>query len=640
LYFFSSLFLKEYLWQPFTTVPLSNFAPLFNTTQMVSAAQTQIQTTFLFQQMNLLIELIAFRLKHLSFTHRTNFLSSLNNLFTQSIQQQAQAQQTQQQQQQQINFIKHPQIYTNAHCAMLKLISSFSGSDYYELLNSIYSAGNKHTPRYFINNDSEEINKAIVLVIARAIHMTASDLNPSFENKEKDDSLRTLLSEIMKITPIYFPDYMIAYFPKVIQQFFINEQNKMNPNILVDSSNRSYKIALKKRVEDDYKQFLDCRHEAQVQKIFQINQINTLLCLFFNLLQDETASSAQPNFNTYLGFILSNLNGMENKRMTQSLRTLCDYLIIQSANQSTNTLEMFTLQLLKMINVYNIFSYDRFLLIMTFRSFDAADFQIALHLLYLLFVHDRTFQTKYNDFVNSWETHCLNGEWNPMFYAQYMSMHPEKFFYEGLKEQLNIAPNDNQINVYYGNMLLRCVPILDFLNNRYIELNYQTEEANSLMDTLNQLYRFHNNPISYVYNSMVYYNSKFDSLNVNDIGEKNKKRRLLRIVINNERFNTPQFSELFQNYALALKQDQNTDDISIHLTPRYYYYIIQRIVKRMADGDIVAEFESAKSEFTNPACHLLYLTVIELTSLELFTNNSSTLISTVSKSIIDLFFNG
>jgi len=54
---------------------------------------------------------------------------------------------------------------------MLKLLSSFSGSDFYELLNSIYS-NSKHGPKYFINPESEEINKAIVIVIARAIHLT------------------------------------------------------------------------------------------------------------------------------------------------------------------------------------------------------------------------------------------------------------------------------------------------------------------------------------------------------------------------------------------------------------------------------------------------------------------------------------
>lgn len=156
-----------------------------------SSISNNLPAVFLNQQINLLVELICFRLKHLSFSHRTTFLFYLNSLFTSGsnssgLQQQQQQQQqphqpgqapqqqAQQQQQQRndmVNFIKHPQIYINVQCAMLKLLSSFSGSDYYELLNSIY-ASTKHAPKTFINPDSEEINKAIVLIIARAVHLT------------------------------------------------------------------------------------------------------------------------------------------------------------------------------------------------------------------------------------------------------------------------------------------------------------------------------------------------------------------------------------------------------------------------------------------------------------------------------------
>jgi len=92
---------------------------------------TNMQTSFLYQQINLLIELICFRLKRIGFTHRTQLLFLLNNLFTTPNQaaalasslsssggagmlnQQQQQQLLQQQQQQQRNdqFTKHPQIY-------------------------------------------------------------------------------------------------------------------------------------------------------------------------------------------------------------------------------------------------------------------------------------------------------------------------------------------------------------------------------------------------------------------------------------------------------------------------------------------------------------------------------------------------
>ena len=78
----------------------------------------QTQSVFVHQQLNLAIELIAYRFKHLSFTHRSTMLFHLNCLFTGQPGQQMQAQANnpnQQQQQQtrpdQISYIKHPQIY-------------------------------------------------------------------------------------------------------------------------------------------------------------------------------------------------------------------------------------------------------------------------------------------------------------------------------------------------------------------------------------------------------------------------------------------------------------------------------------------------------------------------------------------------
>ncbi len=182
-------FFSQNVWQFLIAANLNHLALPINLGQQQQQVQL-VQMQFLYQQMNMLIELIGFRLKHLSFTHKTTFLLNLNNLFTNVAQasslstsgpaqgqQQAQQSQSQQAQSTQqrtdsINFTKHPQIYLNAHCAMLKLLSSFNGSDYYEFLNSI-TASSKHAPKYFLNPESEEINKAIVMLIARAVHLTS-----------------------------------------------------------------------------------------------------------------------------------------------------------------------------------------------------------------------------------------------------------------------------------------------------------------------------------------------------------------------------------------------------------------------------------------------------------------------------------
>lgn len=177
-----------------------------------------------------------------------------------------------------------------------------------------------------------------------------------------------------------------------------------------------------------------------------------------------------------------------------------------------------------MINNLNAFTYDRLLFTMTFRNFDVTDFQLVLDILNALFVTNHDFQTRYNDFASLWNSICgENGDWNPTFYSQYMSMHPEGFFFEGIKERINVMSNEPTINTYYGCMPLRCVPIIDFLNHRFIEHTNQSIDTENLMGTLNNLYKFHGNRISYVYNSLMYYNECYAA-------NKAKKKRLLFIL--------------------------------------------------------------------------------------------------------------
>lgn len=148
-----------------------------------------------------------------------------------------------------------------------------------------------------------------------------------------------------------------------------------------------------------------------------------------------------------LKIYFSYLNTNENKKITQSIRTFCDYLIIECSNNTMDKIRnviyfylnmvyphlyfdkflillKYVSVIIRMINHYNVFTYDRFLFIMvrilvtvmryrllvvnlgyfsflkTFRSFDSNDTQIAFQILNLLFVQNMDFQTKLNDFFN------------------------------------------------------------------------------------------------------------------------------------------------------------------------------------------------------------------------------------------------
>ena len=139
-----------------------------------------------------------------------------------------------------------------------------------------------------------QIKKPIKLVLwfnSSFKFVLASDLHP-LENKEKDESLRNLIKEIMRTTPIYFPDYIVDQFPKLLADFFSREQQQLrNEPIYIDPSNRQYKVVLKKKVEEDYARFLGSLRSSFID-------IMKMFCFFnFSFLQKETRPENQNQFN-------------------------------------------------------------------------------------------------------------------------------------------------------------------------------------------------------------------------------------------------------------------------------------------------------------------------------------------------------
>ena len=57
----------------------------------------------------------------------------------------------------------------------------------------------------------------------------------------------------------------------------------------------------------------------------------------------------------------------------------------------------------------------------------------------------------------------------------------------------------------------------------------------------------------------------------------------------------------------------------------------------MLDNDPNAEFNAYKSEFSNPSCHILSVTLCEFMSLELFSHNPNELLTSICKNIINMF---
>lgn len=82
--------------------------------------------------------------------------------------------------------------------------------------------------------------------------------DPAPYDKDKEENFRGLLRDIFQKTPIYIHDYVSEHFPKIIQEWYAKElpQERRVDTIYTDSSNKQYKMALKKKVDEDYRRFL------------------------------------------------------------------------------------------------------------------------------------------------------------------------------------------------------------------------------------------------------------------------------------------------------------------------------------------------------------------------------------------------
>jgi hypothetical protein len=210
---------------------------------------------------------------------------------------------------------------SSCQCALLKLLQGFSGSDLYELLTSIYG-NTKYAAGYLINTELEELNKVSIMLIARAIQLTSNDLNPHYENKEREDKIKDLLQKILETTPIYFSQNTLDMFPEFMSNYLKEAKNQY---LLNESSNSMYKTRLEKQIHVDYEKLKECQIDRQVFDLFHNSQFSTFLCVFYKIIEDEH----NPLKQNYLNLMLNYLNSsLEIRGLTPLIRIFCDYLVI------------------------------------------------------------------------------------------------------------------------------------------------------------------------------------------------------------------------------------------------------------------------------------------------------------------------
>ncbi|XP_071446035.1 mediator of RNA polymerase II transcription subunit 23 isoform X2 [Hetaerina americana] len=526
-----------------------------------------------------LLEMFSYRMHHIQPHYRVQLLSHLHSL--------AAVPQTNQ-----------TQLHLCVESTALRLITGLGSAEVQPQLSRFLSE-----PKTLVSAESEELNRALVLTLARSMHVTGTGSETLSGTWCKD-----LLKTIIVNTPHSWANHTLQCFPPVLNEFF--QQNSIG---------KENKQQLKKAVEEEYRNWISMNNENDLIAHFSVQSTQPLfLCLLWKMIL-ETERIISP-------IAYKILERIGARALSAHLRKFCDYLVFEFANSGGGQHVNKCVDAINdMIWKYNIVTIDRLVLCLALRTQEGSEAQVCFFIIQLLLLKAAEFRNRVQEFVkeNSPE-HWKQSNWHEKHLA-FHRKYPEKFAPEGILEQSG-GPSSpyHSLPVYFGNVCLRFLPVFDIVIHRYLELPPVTKSLETLLEHLGCLYKFHDRPVTYLYNTLHYYERKLRDRPA-------LKRRLVSAVLGSLREIRPHgwsLSEAYQGYM-----QRQPDDISWLPDLDYYVRLVRRIVETMSGKPHFPTTDWRFNEFPNPAAHVLYVTCVELMALPI-------LPATVGSSLLDVIARG
>uniref|UniRef100_H2YVM4 Mediator of RNA polymerase II transcription subunit 23 n=1 Tax=Ciona savignyi TaxID=51511 RepID=H2YVM4_CIOSA len=424
--------------------------------------------------LNTLLELVSYRMHYIQPSYRIQLLTHLHKLCNSP-------------------HANHGQLHFRLESTALKLIMGFDNFGIKPQLVRMFN----EQKQSIVSQKSEELNRVLVLTLARSIHITGWCL---YAESISGSWCIDILKALMAATPHKWPQQTLACFPQSIQDYF----NHVN----VETVNKKQ---LKANVEQEYVKWGPLlASDADILNHFsQPSSHSYYLCLIWKVLFEDK----KPSNTAY-----KVLERMGSSQLSQHVRTFSDFLVYEfSVLEGGSDVKTCTNVLQDMVWKYNIVFLDRLILCLALRSSEAKDVQ------------------KY----------------------------PEHYYFEGLGNPLS-RPT---YSTYFSNITLRFLPVLDIVIHRCLELPPSSKSLETLLEHLGLLYKFHDQPVTYLFNTLHYYESKLR-------GRHLLKKKLVSTIIGAITKSKPPgwiLSETMMNYLLEPTEHEWTPDSS------YYCALVQRL---------------------------------------------------------------
>uniref|UniRef100_A0A8C2BY29 Mediator of RNA polymerase II transcription subunit 23 n=1 Tax=Cyprinus carpio TaxID=7962 RepID=A0A8C2BY29_CYPCA len=359
-----------------------------------------------------LLEMFSYRMHHIQPHYRVQLLSHLHSL--------AAVPQTNQN-----------QLHLCVESTALRLITALGSSEVQPQFTRFLN-----DPKTVLSAESEELNRALILTLARATHVTdfftGSD---SIQGTWCKDILQT----IMNFTPHNWASHTLSCFPAPLQAFF--KQN----NVPQES-----RFNLKKNVEEEYRKWKSMTVENDIITHFSMQGSPPLfLCLLWKMLL-ETDHINQIGFRV--------LERIGARALVAHVRTFADFLVYEFSTSAGGQQLNKCIEILNdMVWKYNIVTLDRLILCLAMRSHEGNEAQVCYFIIQLLLLKPNDFRNRVSDFLKeNAPEHWLQSDWH----TKHMTYH--KIFRHPLPAS---SPHSPQMINEIGHLLLYCDRPVTYLYN-------------------------------------------------------------------------------------------------------------------------------------------------------------------------------
>lgn len=195
-----------------------------------------------------LLEMLSYRMHHIQPFYRVQLLSHLHSLAS-------------------VPHTNQTQLNLCVESTALRLITGLGSSEVQPQLSRYFT--DQKTSGSIVSQESEELNRALILTIARSMHITGTGMDDQSNSWCKD-----LIAQIMQHTPHSWDPHTLQCFPPSLCTF-LSQSNMPKEN----------KQLLKKSVDEEYRNWMSMTNENDIIAHFTVaNAPPLFLCLLFRLV--------------------------------------------------------------------------------------------------------------------------------------------------------------------------------------------------------------------------------------------------------------------------------------------------------------------------------------------------------------------